>query len=593
MSIRFGIITDTHIRAPEGDRSSPFPVNEKANTRAEYAVKLLASQALDFTVHLGDMVHPLPHMEAYDSACSEAKRIFTPLGEQLYYVSGNHDTGDKPMPASPASGVDDRAIQKYQQHFGKQFYRIDHKNLTLLIINSSMVNSNSAQEQSQKIWLESELAALSAATDRRVLLFSHYPPYIHSTDEAEHYDNYAEPGRRWLLDLLEQHQVEAVFSGHVHHYFRNQYADTDLYCLPATSFTRQDYAELYRVGPADEFGRDDSGKMHVTIVEVRDTGHRLELLPTFGKHAGDSVDEFGNVADHDAIVHLRHAWYESVDLPYNGPMEEFSRKRAHNDYTLLRLLQTGFVNVRVPLHDLIDPHIEADVQRYSRSGIRFHALTLGVPNEHCLGRLNAEVSCLQSLELVLPNYPDDAVSLRKSIDNFLAVPELMRSVPIWLGAAVSSSQPHDSSGGVFAHSVTSGFRVNDCEFVLTCLDEAKRDTGRDEIAGAVFQLPWEDDIRSAFLQLSNACEAANNTAAQLVIRFSPANPADANFDDAAILSRVEEAFELSGRFPLIRLQFDTFADVERGYAPRHGFVDRRYNFRQAGMHVAWPGLSTA
>ena len=30
----FAIVTDTHIRPPEGDQSSPFPVNDLANARA-------------------------------------------------------------------------------------------------------------------------------------------------------------------------------------------------------------------------------------------------------------------------------------------------------------------------------------------------------------------------------------------------------------------------------------------------------------------------------------------------------------------------------------------------------------------------------
>ena len=30
------------------------------------------------------------------------------------------------------------------------------------------------------------------------------------------------------------------------------------------------------------------------------------------------------------------------------------------------------------------------------------------------------------------------------------------------------------------------------------------------------------------------------------------------------------------------LQLDTFADIDRGYHPRYGLLDRRYNFRAAG-----------
>jgi len=38
---RFAIISDTHIRAPGGDLSSPFPVNLKANSRATFAVGMI------------------------------------------------------------------------------------------------------------------------------------------------------------------------------------------------------------------------------------------------------------------------------------------------------------------------------------------------------------------------------------------------------------------------------------------------------------------------------------------------------------------------------------------------------------------------
>ena len=36
----FAVLADTHIRAPEGDLSSPYAVNTKANARAEVAAAL-------------------------------------------------------------------------------------------------------------------------------------------------------------------------------------------------------------------------------------------------------------------------------------------------------------------------------------------------------------------------------------------------------------------------------------------------------------------------------------------------------------------------------------------------------------------------
>jgi len=80
---RFGIISDTHIRAPEDVSSSAIAAIEKANSRATYAAKLLALHNPEFTVHLGDMVDPLPDMDTYVSACLEANRIFKPLKKAL------------------------------------------------------------------------------------------------------------------------------------------------------------------------------------------------------------------------------------------------------------------------------------------------------------------------------------------------------------------------------------------------------------------------------------------------------------------------------------------------------------------------------
>ena len=36
-AFKFAVITDTHIRSPLGDQSSPYAVNEKANGRARFA----------------------------------------------------------------------------------------------------------------------------------------------------------------------------------------------------------------------------------------------------------------------------------------------------------------------------------------------------------------------------------------------------------------------------------------------------------------------------------------------------------------------------------------------------------------------------
>ncbi len=191
----FAIVTDTHIRPPDGDDSSPFPVNELANDRARYVIAAIARHEPEFTVHLGDMVHPLPHLPTYGAAADEALAIFEPLRDQMRFVPGNHDIGDKPMAGSPAGAVDDASTEIYESYFGPSFYSFGHGGIHIVVINSSLINSGNDLEAKQRDWLESELKAHDG---ERIFLFSHYPPFINSPDEPLHYDNYEEPGRSWL-----------------------------------------------------------------------------------------------------------------------------------------------------------------------------------------------------------------------------------------------------------------------------------------------------------------------------------------------------------------------------------------------------------
>ena len=378
----FAIITDTHIRPPGGDESSPFAVNDLANGRARYAAAKIAAFEPDFTLHLGDMVHPLPHLPTYGAAAEEALKILKPVGSNLHFVPGNHDIGDKPMPASPAGPVDDHSVALFEKYFGAGRACFEHNGVYFIIINSSLVNSGSAHEDEQRIWLEE---CLTTHAGERIFLFSHYPPIIDRPDERSHYDNYDEPGRSWLLELVKQHKIEAVFSGHVHQFFFNRVEDAHLYCLPPTSFTRQDYSELYDVEPADQFGRNDEGKFSYALINVFKEGHRVTVHPTdgMGLAEGESIspEDSPSVRAHTPFtLHLRHGWARARDLPYNGPMEEFTRKRARNDYALLRLWQMGITRVRTPLSDLFDPEYGPRVQDFHAAGCTFTFFHPGVPD---------------------------------------------------------------------------------------------------------------------------------------------------------------------------------------------------------------------
>jgi len=572
----FGIITDTHIRAPSGDTSSPYAVNDLANDRARYAVALLKAQAPEFVVHLGDMVHPLPEMSVYESACTEAKDIFKSLGENLHYVPGNHDVGDKPVLSGPAAIVTKPGLQKYQAQFGPSWKYFNYKNCCFIIINSSLINATLDDAQHQREWLES---TFSNNAGQRFIVFSHYPLFVHDPEESEHYDNIANPGRQHLLELFWKHKVEIVFSGHVHHFFYANENDCAFYVLPATSFTRQDYAELFGISPASEFGRDDVGKYSVALVHIADDGHELQLISTEGKTLDKSAAASG-IAQQKQIktkrngltVSLRHAWHESRYLPYNGPMEEFGRKLARNDYDLLRLLQMGIQDVRVPIQDLTSGDSRKRIQDYHALGIRFHFFCLAELWPSAIPAVEKWTELVASIEYVISGKPETWS---------IAQLNLPSVCPVSISYASSGAQQTDSNKP-FAHSVSTGFLWSERSQVFTLLRALPATHTVDSI---LFQIPWEADLPAIIEEMSSEFSTLPWNC-HIYLRLANSNPALANFDDKEITERMQAAIQLAAGDTKLHLFVDTFMDIDRGYSPRHGLIDRLNNLRSIGHKLA-------
>lgn len=564
----FAVLTDTHIRAPEGDLSSPYAVNTKANARAKVAARLVAAQEPALTVHLGDVVHPLPHLAAYELACQHAREVLSCLEPNLHFVPGNHDIGDKIHDIAPAGPVTGETLAAYTQHFGEPRSYVDHGACRFVLINSSILGSALEAEEDQFDWLEEVLA-----TDKRTFLFSHYPLFIDTVDEDEHYDNCGPQVRARLLDLIERYKVEAVFSGHVHQFFFNRVGETKLYCLPATSFARQDFAELYNAGPEDEFGRDDRGKFGITLIDVHADGHSMRFVPTGGAESETVVDMSKRRPPERSglIPFMRHAWYQSRDLPYTGALEEFSRKRARNDYPLMRLWQMGIDTVRTPLADLARPESLRRVQDFSATGIRFHMFTTSMPDDATLTWIAANRSALAGLEVVQAEA--DMVRVKKIAKALMKVTD----VPLYVSRAATSADTA-VEGQIYAHNVWTGYRYARRTEVL----DAIADTGLP--LRPIFAVAWRADWIGKISGLNDTFEHRGIEGA-VAVQLMTGSPATANFDDDYIVESVTELVRSRARHPLVTVMLDTFETIDRGYNPRHGLIDRRGNLTPAGRSL--------
>ena len=258
-------------------------------------------------------------------------------------------------------------------------------------------------------------------------------------------------------------------------------------------------------------------------------------------------------------------------MPYNGPMEEFSRKRARNDYSLLRLWQMGITRVRTPLRDLMCGEYGPRVRDFHAAGCSFTFFCAGVAERA------AWEECRRSTHLI------DAVEFATCRADLSDIADALADFEPGQGPEIHLGKFHSSAdepkhGSTFAHSVSFGFKWEDRDVLLPALKKADP---KGIVAALVFQVNLEDDLTVRLEEIDRFVKD-NGLKGVANIRFANVNPALANFDDKAIAARVEEAAGIAPALACTSLQFDTFADIDRGYHPRHGLLDGRYNFRRAG-----------
>ncbi|MEO1143459.1 MAG: serine/threonine protein phosphatase, partial [Pseudomonadota bacterium] len=373
-------------------------------------------------------------------------------------------------------------IFAWEKEFGEQYQAFSHKGIRFILLNAQLINSGLPDEARQIKWFEAELAN---ATDR-VMIMLHHPPYLCFPEEPSHYDNTDPPGRRWLLELVKEYRVEAMFAGHAHNFWYDRFGETDYYLAPSTCFVRQDYSEMLRVQPPvdSEFGRDDSAKLGYFLVNVFNKGHTVQFARTFGNELAPD-DEFtkpGRLAPpplENKIPRigfdLRQNWAEISEVPPSGGLDEFDRKLVRNDYPLLALIEMGVRDIRIPLADLRDPVRSARLRSMCHLGLRPTIFSFGVPSEEDLVLINDNREIIFSWEMTV-----DWSALHQMQDDFIKLNEQL-DLPIYLSRMRSKADL--ATGSLYFHVINHGFTLDD----LPQLDELNR-LSLAGIKGAIFRM---------------------------------------------------------------------------------------------------------
>jgi 3',5'-cyclic AMP phosphodiesterase CpdA len=579
MLFKFAIVADTHVRLPEDSRLTPWKGQGLAYERATRTLEQVVQAKPKFLIHLGDLTQPVPHLPTYSRTADLAANLFKSGGLPVYFTPGNHDVGDKKRIVTPAHEVDDYSIKLFESVVGPSFQSFDEGGVHFVILNTSLVGSDLRSEKHQQEWLETDL---ELNRDKRILLFIHYPLFMNDPKEPSLYDNVEEPGRSQILALVERYKIEAIFAGHVHNFFYHDYKGTECYSLLSTCFVRHDYAEIFPVAPDREFGRDDQAKLGWTEVEVYESGHVVHIhrATSPDRSAAAETGDFAPAKPHVKYgcsaalgVHLRTAWAESLPLSYNGPVDEFTRRLVRNDYNLLGLWEMGVRDLRVPLEDIANPAYRSRMATLVAMGHRFTFFVAGIPTKRDESLFAGMRELEGALEIVVPllkidDYAEPLRQMRKTWDG-----------RVFLASVVSpSDHRHAAFKGGY---VTTSFGFDRTEFDL--ISDLHRKIGKGLDLGYVFRIPPAESPLQAGIEI-DAFAKRENILATLNIALGNENPAVMIEDELRTANRIAEAMLVGAMSERITPFADTYIDQDRGYFPRQGLYDARFNPRPAS-HV--------
>ncbi len=589
----FAVLTDSHVNEEEGRSASPYACNLLANGRLRYVVQALNRDQPAFTVHLGDMGNPIPELGTYGQAAEKFHHIVSELESDLHLVAGNHCLGDKPKGWVPVPKVCEDSLAKFERLYGPYNHSFDHGPCHFTILNSLIINSDLECEQEQKEWLEADLERAEKA-GQRLWVMMHYPAYVARKTELDSYDNVGEPGRSWLLHQFARHGVEAVYSGHVHYYFYNRHKGTNLYTIPATSFVRQDYSELFNVPPKDrEGGRNEEAKLGYCLVRVYENGHVNHIVRTLGR--GLAEGEHLAAPRQVRAVHprekklaplgvdIRENWLARGSLHPNNSVSPFTRRSARNDWSHLALEEMGVWKVRLSLQELVKDDVLERMATLQAAGFEFTVFSYGVPGEGECAAVREHRELLAGWELImrLDEIDQRARRIARMAPDLLGDDQL----PFYLNEVRERGQARVDDANV-KHEANYGFHVTEREK----LGELKHSAAvRDVFKGFVFRIRRRG---RPIVTPSKAIEEISRMGDESGLRhqahilFGGNLTSDRFKENRGSANRVAESAFAAAVAGNVDVYFDTFEDIDRGYFVRNGLVDRRYDPRPAGRALA-------
>jgi 3',5'-cyclic AMP phosphodiesterase CpdA len=220
--VRVALLSDSHLNfATSGDQTN-------YQARFEATVAQVNAANVGFVLIAGDLSQSGTLREY-----AEFKQQIQKFHEPVWFVPGNHDTGDKFNSGKTTHVTPDR-IKTYEHTVGPSWFATNCAGVRIIGINSSILGSGFEVEKQMWTFLEQELGAPARVP---TILFMHYPLFLHDLDEpGGKYWNVEPAPRERLYALLQQGGVKIVLTGHLHRPLVNRRNGIRFITTPPTSF---------------------------------------------------------------------------------------------------------------------------------------------------------------------------------------------------------------------------------------------------------------------------------------------------------------------------------------------------------------------
>lgn len=584
------VLSDTHyllhpeLQAGEWTSILEFP------GRAERAFRLAGALGADIVAHLGDVTHEYPETGEASTSRTGAQAQFAQYGLRPHVAPGNMDIGDKPDPTSPANWVTPETLAAWDAIFGPSWFSFDDHGIHGVILNSNIMGGPLPDAETQRLWLEADLAAHRG---ERIFIFLHHPPFFVDRNERAFgmYNSLDEPARGWLLDLVERHRVEMLFAGHTHFVALNHLSTTRFFVAPSTTTSRAGLPEAFTVAPAD-LGRSDLPKLGFYLVRdvARDHGTSGATRADVGTGVRPSVHLIRTGADSPALdkndPRRLVLTLPSSDLPASrlgvvathplghmtpGPViwPSVVRQRVRDDWRPMGILELGARHVRIPESDLSDASERSRLPVLRAEGVAVTAYWLWSQRVDLLPAVAAHRDVIDEVEVV---YPGDALPHPDCLAQIAAL--RAQGLPVMLSTAIRATPIPPQYHG----RTRIGFLPNELAQLSAWLDRHACHVDRVICRLAPSESPWDTMLRlRALLPLQNigAVDFALDLAGQ-------------NEDSHAALA-VEALFSTAA-LPDSHLWLAPLLDLDRSMDISLGLLDRLSNPRS--VHTAARTLNT-